>query len=500
MDDDNPVDDDEVASPTDEVEYSEAVEAIARVNSELNDPKTWGVPASHLAAAIAALRYFPAQSASQAALAAIANLDLNLPKFALPVMPKSPLEFPAISAAALAGFNKQIPSLQAAAALAMSNMDFSGVSDSLARQITAPGIDWPRILGPTLSPRQIFAEPDEASPVYSPELKSAADYFARDELEITSFEELNAQVKRLIDKNESLPLAWRGARDASWGLHSGLFLSLMKANGVQGPEKVPTDPQPYPTEDQMVAAEKLMLDVARDQWRLDGTPPLEILARLQHYGAPTRLVDVTRNPYIAAWFAVEDHAKTNDSDGRLFAFATTPVSSPSHPELERVDTSVKLKDIGDLSEPFWHYFVNSADRIAADWGTGSKRRVWIPPAYDQRIVAQNAGFILDGVPITSQKTAPYFKKAAASEYWNRADLLAASSMYTKTNRPGSKPRSNKPNFAPTFTYRISAKAKAEIREVLETRFSYSRATLFPDIGALAQYLRDNLGELMRKLI
>jgi hypothetical protein len=453
---------------------------ISQLSSDLNDPLITKVSTSQLAKEIES-KANALSSLSEAAREMLANVDSKLTP---------------ISAAALKGLDSQTPRLQALAALAMSNIDFSGISKTFAEQILS-GIDWSRIIGPTLSPPQIFAESEESSSVYSVELKSAADYFARDEVEIKSFDDLNTQVKKLIDKNPSMQLVWRGARDARWGLHSGLFRALKKANGVQGPESAPSGPQQYPTEDQMVDAEKIILDVARDQWRLDGMPPLEILARLQHYGAPTRLLDITRNPYIAAWFAVEEHPQTECVDGRLFAFATTPILPATLKSSETIDTSVRLKDIGELAAPFWHYFVTPADRRAADWGTGSKRRVWIPPAYDQRIVAQNAGFILDGVPITLKEKAPYFKKNVTSEYWNRSDLLAAASIYTKTSKPTAKPRPNKQNFAPTFTYRISPDAKREIREVLESRFSYSRATLFPDIGALADYLKSNFDQLIK---
>ncbi|MET4703306.1 FRG domain-containing protein [Frigoribacterium sp. UYMn621] len=355
--------------------------------------------------------------------------------------------------------------------------------------------NWANIVGPTISSERTFAEVDKTNTAYSPELETAASFFERDEVVIDSSDNLNDEVTKLIRKNAELPLVWRGARDADWGLHNSLFLSLMKANGVIGPEAKPREAQPYPSEDQMVRTERVMIDVARDEWRLDGMSPLELLARLQHFGAPTRLIDVTRNPYIAAWFAVEKHDDTASKDGRLFALATRPVPSKSRPDIAQIDTTIRLEHNAGLALPFWHYLETSAQRQAADWGTGSKRRVWIPPAYDPRIVAQNAGFVVDGVPMTSQKTAPYFKKRTSSDYWKKADLLAAASIFTKTNHPATRPGPNQPNFSPTFSWRIIQKAKEDIRGVLESRFSYSRSTIYPDIAALAAYLRDNISSI-----
>lgn len=349
------------------------------------------------------------------------------------------------------------------------------------------------IFNNNLSSISDFARSTTTPTSYSQELASAGDYFARDEVVISTFDQLHNEIRKLTDKNPELPLLWRGVRDARWGMHSGLFRKLMIQNGVIGPASRPTGPQPYPDEDQMVAAEKAILRVARSEWRFDGAPGLELLARLQHYGAPTRLLDVTRNPYIAAWFAVEAHPDEEDADARLFAMSTVPVLKDGD---IAPDVSIVLDETGSLRDPFWHYLADTEARQKADWGTGAKRRVWIPPGYEQRIVAQNAGFIIDGVPMTSPSIMKYFRKqTTGNDLWTRSDLLAASSIYAKTAYPHRRPQPNRPNLAPTFTFRITADAKTEIRSLLERRFSYNRSTIYPDIAALAQHLDNNFDEV-----
>jgi hypothetical protein len=354
------------------------------------------------------------------------------------------------------------------------------------------------LAGGTLSRSRDFEEVDLEPESYSTELRSAADYFRRDEVVISSFDELHRALGVLFEKTPGLRLVWRGVRSASWGMHSNLFRLLCEVNGVKFPAEgkpVPRGPQPFPDEDQMVRAERVILATARDLWRFDEVSALELFARLQHYGAPTRLLDVSRNPYIAAWFAVEHDPQTDDLDARLFALSTTPVGRANSDEVPP-DTQVRLDELGALRDPFWHYLTDTKTRQEADWGTGARRRVWVPPSYEQRIVAQDAGFVLDGVPMTSARTAPYFKRDSSSEYWRKPDLLASASIYAKTAKATRSPQPNQPNFAPTFTFRITAEAKAEVRRVLEQRFSYSAATLYPDMAALGGFLRDNLAALM----
>lgn len=330
-----------------------------------------------------------------------------------------------------------------------------------------------------------FSDADPSRAAYSPSMTSPADYFSADESVIDSMRELNRRIGALVAKNPSLPLVWRGVRDADWAIHSSLFRQLCAVNNVVPPSEHPAKAQPYPDEDQLVRAEREILHVARTDWRFDGMSALETFARIQHSGGPTRLLDVTKNPYIATWFAVEQNDDTDGKDARLIAFATQPVSKPDKPAAP--SSMVELDaEWGDRIPP-WHSWSTSAARQGVDWGTGARRRLWIPPAYSPRIAAQNAAFIVDGVPITSARTAPYFKTGDGG-YWSRADLLATSSIYAKTAKPTRECKYNSRNLAPTFTFRIVSAVKAEVREFLESQFGYTRSYVYPDITELARYL------------
>ena len=50
--------------------------------------------------------------------------------------------------------------------------------------------------------------------------------------------------------------------------------------------------------------------------------PIEILSKMQHYEIPTRLVDITINPYIALYFAIEEAEHVADAE--IFIFEKKP--------------------------------------------------------------------------------------------------------------------------------------------------------------------------------
>ena len=63
----------------------------------------------------------------------------------------------------------------------------------------------------------------------------------------------------------------------------------------------------------------------------DQSKPLEWLSIMQHFGTPTRLLDVTLSPYIATFFALNDGVK----DGCVFAF--------NHAEIKKINETILQK-------------------------------------------------------------------------------------------------------------------------------------------------------------
>lgn len=323
--------------------------------------------------------------------------------------------------------------------------------------------------------------------VHSLEFNSPSSYFEGSDVEVNSFEELRTQIDAVRESGEML--LWRGQENSNWGLHSSLFRALSTEIGADidwenPPPDIQTRPHHFPTEAEMVAAEKKILAIARGDWRIDALGALEIFARIQHNGGPTRLLDFSFNPYIAAWFATTPGAHT-DKHGRIFALAATGPSPNAD------DSRIFLNAVWGGYDLPWHDWKSKADRKQEHWGDGSLRRFWVPPVYEERISAQNAVFVLDGVPISGmeiQSSFPKSRPSGSNENWKMADLLASGSIYLKLVRAGAANKSLTRNLASSYTLRISPEGKSDIRNELRDLFGYKDSTIFPDVKGLASHL------------
>jgi hypothetical protein len=285
---------------------------------------------------------------------------------------------------------------------------------------------------------------------------------------VTNWTELNKRINEILALHGGESLVWRGVVDADWGLYSSLYRRLkMTRAKIQDKD--------------MLNIESQILERARKSWRFDNLSAMEIFAQVQHYGGPTRLLDVTLNPLIASWFAVEQKRHEDgqvriDVDSRIFCFY--------------VGEFVNLSDWGGPDIP-WAKWQDLASRKAKDWGTGEVRRVWRPPAYNERISAQNGAFLIDGVPFTYPGSNQFTKgPGMVNDRWRIGAIRDASSIPMKLNDPSRQRQTAK--STPAFTFKIAATARDEIRERLERNYGYSAASLYSDLFGLAQFATPQL--------
>lgn len=96
---------------------------------------------------------------------------------------------------------------------------------------------------------------------------------------------------------------YRGQRNASWGNIPGLFrpdlIKLADCEKRAVRDLVSVHPAEFADDDTM----------------------FDRLVRMQHFGLPTRLMDVSQNPLVALYFATDPGPKGEESDGVVTAFA-----------------------------------------------------------------------------------------------------------------------------------------------------------------------------------
>ena len=83
--------------------------------------------------------------------------------------------------------------------------------------------------------------------------------------------------------------------------------------------------------------------------------PAILLAKLQHYGINTRMLDLTENALVALYFACKQH---EDKDGEVLAFSAQPVSA-YNPDINAIADTYRLTRNGLIPASAYYYKVQN---------------------------------------------------------------------------------------------------------------------------------------------
>ena len=231
----------------------------------------------------------------------------------------------------------------------------------------------------------------------------------------------------LVTKPPYSNWAFRGERDERWPLYSSLSRYLQNF-GVT--------PRAWPEQEARI----LRIFKRKAHVFIDKPPDFEDdfqwLALMQHHGAPTRLIDFTWSPYVAAFFALERTL----ADGVVWAMNPARVDSSRAPSPARVDPRVQGN--------FERYFLK-----------GKRRLIWMgePQNMNRRLIAQSGTFAVPGV-----LDIPIEEILSAADPEN----ILAKIVITNSVR------------------------EVAMRELYRMNITY--ATLFPDLDGLARSMRYEL--------
>lgn len=274
-------------------------------------------------------------------------------------------------------------------------------------------------------------------------------------LEVNSAQELFATVFNLGLVSGNRRYVWRGVEDSSFRVRT----SIQRVLAI-------SDDDDAPSEREVRIRERQLIDAAR-RWGLhssDVRNDLALLAKLQHFGVPTRLLDVSVDPLVALWFACRPNS---DKAGVLFAFDVTDFQDLS-------TLQFGLRTWNDVTYP-------NSGKLKAILRHSSQFREPIlltPGDQDDRMRAQGGRFLV------GTRIAGNTPEGIDAFDFEVQDLT----IDPKRIADGSFDGVASGEIIPFLAICIAPHIQEHVRAVLARNFSKSEAILFPDISGFAQAL------------
>lgn len=237
---------------------------------------------------------------------------------------------------------------------------------------------------------------------------------------------------------------WRGQADKEWELTSGMHYRVKQYLNKHPDEPHDTDSFNDRVTKNTVKLLKYAREFGFDQQGSSHLPDLALLAKLQHYGAATPLLDVTTNPEIALWMLSSDE-HYEKKDGALYGIFVPK-------DEQRHTTPWDVRDFRTLynQEPDYRYCWYSA------------------PFVSERLRIQDGSFIYGKYKVSQSNTTSLNLEIGDSSFvTDRID------GYLKQQSP------RRRHNTEMFRIIIPAYIKKPLAKVLEQRFFLTDKTVLP---------------------
>ena len=269
------------------------------------------------------------------------------------------------------------------------------------------------------------------------------------EKEIHCLQEYLGWVKELRDSGDYFPINnifFRGQADETWEIKPSIYRDNYNEHKMLNIAKIKGAP--------------FLKDCKTD---------LEILITLQHYGLPTRILDVTTNPLVALYFACH---KENSKNGRVLWGHYNNMYERVYAEIVAQilfltdfygGNMATKKQIVDLLK-----YTSCKSQRKTCLQMFTKSLFFFPPYVNPRIIAQSGAFLM----------------SALIKKWDDDTGVILNSEYE-----GVSTISNK--FENNYVI-IPAEKKDELLLELD-KCGINQATLFPDLQNLTEYIKNSSG-------